>query len=70
MFRYDDTGRVSEPREKQQRVVVQTRKKEYTNIIRDYKGKPVKDKKTGEILTKTTYGSEIVKEIVVDPNSK
>jgi len=67
MFRYDDTGRLSEHREKQERVVVKTRKKEYVNPVLDYKGKPVFDKKTKEPLTKVTYGTEIVKEIVADP---
>lgn len=70
MFRYDDTGKLSQSGEKQQRVVVQTRKQTYVNPILDRRGKPVYDKKTKEPLTKTTHGYEIVKEIVADPKGK
>jgi hypothetical protein len=70
MFRYDDTGKLSQPGEKQNKVIVKTRKMTYHNPILDRKGKPVIDRKTKEPLIKTSYGYEIVKEIVADPKGE
>ena len=59
MFRYEDTGRLSEPREKQTKVVTERRDKTYTREIFDKKGN---FKKTLEYK-----GWEIVTEMVIDP---
>ena len=64
MFKCDQCKKTSNPGTKQHKVVVISRSKQYSNTILDYKGNPKKDK-LGNILTKTSSGEEIVKEINV-----
>ena len=64
MFRCDNCNKQSMPSEKPVKRVVETRSQSYvTPVYED--GKIKVDKKTKEIIYKTTHGSEIVKEISV-----
>lgn len=59
MFKCAVTGEVTEPREPQTKVVVQTRAKQYVN--------EVWDEETGKRIVIHSQGHEIVKEINVSP---
>lgn len=78
MFRYGDTGRQSQPCEKQNKVVAQRRNKTYNNYIYVKGNKKVKvgsDQAANKleiqgfrrVKTFETKGWEIVREMAVDP---
>lgn len=65
MFKCENCGRTSEVGEKQTVKVLKTRPKEYRHKVLNVKGKPIKNKKTGQFLEKVSNGEEIVKEIII-----
>lgn len=66
MFHYQDTGKLSKPKESQRKVVTEVRKVTYLNNLPDEEIKELI--KLGQpVLPVTTVGYETVKEMVVSP---